>query len=110
MKTKVVNLFYEEYDVYIGRKDGFNNSGIYGNPFYIGQEIDLTGDGKKTIVDRKMSIQLYGLFFAHMIIRQDDIGDYFRKRIKELKGKQLGCFCKPKECHGDVIVKYLEEE
>ena len=27
------------------------------------------------------------------------------KRIPELKGKTLGCFCKPKSCHGDVLVE-----
>ncbi|HEB92024.1 MAG TPA: DUF4326 domain-containing protein [Gammaproteobacteria bacterium] len=25
----------------------------------------------------------------------------------ELKGKTLGCHCKPATCHGDVIVDYL---
>ena len=32
----------------------------------------------------------------------------FATRVKGLRGKQLGCFCKPKACHGDVIVEYLE--
>jgi hypothetical protein len=26
------------------------------------------------------------------------------KQLLELDGKTLGCFCKPKACHGDVIV------
>jgi hypothetical protein len=25
-----------------------------------------------------------------------------------LKGKRLGCFCKPLACHGDVIKEYIE--
>lgn len=29
------------------------------------------------------------------------------ERFKQLSGKNLGCWCKPKKCHGDVIVKIL---
>jgi len=33
--------------------------------------------------------------------------------LPELVGKTLGCFCKPKRCHGDFLVeqvkKYLEK-
>ncbi|WP_420902511.1 DUF4326 domain-containing protein [Pseudoflavitalea rhizosphaerae] len=31
----------------------------------------------------------------------------FKDRIHQLKGKRLGCFCKPFPCHGDVIAAYL---
>lgn len=27
--------------------------------------------------------------------------------IEELRGKVLGCWCKPKKCHGDIILKKL---
>lgn len=27
----------------------------------------------------------------------------------ELKGKELGCWCKPEKCHGDVLVKLIKE-
>lgn len=27
----------------------------------------------------------------------------------ELKGKTLGCWCKPNKCHGDILVKLIEE-
>lgn len=30
--------------------------------------------------------------------------------IEELRGKTLGCWCKPKQCHGDVLVKILESK
>jgi hypothetical protein len=33
----------------------------------------------------------------------------FTRRIHELKDKTLGCFCKPKACHVDVIAEYLDE-
>lgn len=33
----------------------------------------------------------------------------FKRRVLELKGKILGCFCNdPKTCHVSIIVKYIE--
>jgi hypothetical protein len=29
-------------------------------------------------------------------------------RIPELKGKRLGCWCKPDACHGDVLIELVE--
>ena len=29
------------------------------------------------------------------------------KRLPELQGKILGCWCHPKPCHGDVLIQYL---
>ena len=29
------------------------------------------------------------------------------KDLHELKGKTLGCFCKPKSCHGDILVELV---
>lgn len=31
------------------------------------------------------------------------------KKLEELRGKTLGCWCKPERCHGDVLVELLEE-
>lgn len=30
-------------------------------------------------------------------------------KLDELNGKTLGCWCKPQACHGDVIVKLINE-
>ena len=30
--------------------------------------------------------------------------------LEELKGKELGCWCKPNSCHGDIIIKLLHEK
>jgi hypothetical protein len=29
--------------------------------------------------------------------------------LSELEGKVLGCWCKPKPCHGDVLVELIEQ-
>jgi hypothetical protein len=32
-----------------------------------------------------------------------------KKVLKKLKNKVLGCWCYPEKCHGDILIKILEE-
>lgn len=90
MKTTVVNIKFEPYDVYIGRA-GKNQDGYFGNPFKIGN-------------NRLESIEKFSLYF-HSRLHNDA---EFYDRVMSLKGKKLGCFCKPKDCHGDVIADFVD--
>lgn len=90
-KTKVVNIKKNKYDVYIGRA-GHNLDGYFGNPYRVGY------DGNRLEV-----LELYRKYFYDRI--NNDIE--FRERVYQLKGKTLGCFCKPEKCHGDIIADYL---
>jgi len=83
MKTTVVHCKQEEFDVYIGRPSK------WGNPFSIGR------DGSRSQVIQK---------YRDWIVHQDELLD----SLHELRGKRLGCWCKPKDCHGDVLVKLIE--
>lgn len=86
--TRVVNIKRtKKYDVYIGR------GGDYGNPYKIGR------DGTRDEV-----IERYKQWFYVRLSRDEN----FRDSIVALKGKTLGCYCKPEKCHGDVIVEFLE--
>ncbi len=87
-KSTVVNLYKNEYDVYIGRA-GHERDGYFGNPYHE--------------LSRTENVQLYREHF-HKRLKQDR---GFAKRVEELRGKRLGCFCKPQPCHGDVIVEYV---
>lgn len=29
--------------------------------------------------------------------------------LKKMKGKRLGCWCKPEPCHGDILLKIINE-
>lgn len=91
MPEKVVHCRKEKYDIYIGRPSK------WGNPY-------SHKDGTKAefvVKTRKESIEKYEEY-----IRQSRL----MKDIDELEGKILGCWCKPKSCHGDVLVKLLEEK
>ena len=76
----VVNCRDASYDVYIGRPSK------WGNPFEIGK------DGT-----RKQVISKY----REWVKTQPEL----LNNIDELKGKTLGCWCKPKSCHGDVLAE-----
>lgn len=82
-KTRVVHCKREDYDIYIGRPSK------WGNPFKIGE------DGARQEVIRK---------YREYILSNDEL----LKDLYELKGKTLGCWCKPSACHGDVLVDLIE--
>ena len=86
VETRVVNKYKEEYDVYIGRGTK------WGNPYVIGQH------GSRDEVIAKFKKDLWQKMKAGTITYTD---------LLELKGKRLGCFCKPQPCHGDVLVAAL---
>ncbi len=93
MKTAVMNIRKEPFDVYIGRA-GRGQSGYFGNPFSIGAGV--------TREHARESFRQY----VYQRIENDR---EFSKRVEELRGKRLGCFCKPFACHGDVIVEGLSK-
>ncbi len=83
--TKVINIERGgKYDVYIGR------GSVFGNPYAIG----FSGDREEVIRKFKYDFEREFLRFT-------------KKDVLKLKGKTLGCHCKPAACHGDVIAEYL---
>lgn len=95
VRTRVVSIIRERYDVYIGRC-GHYRDGTFGNPF------------DSAIYGRLVSIELYKSY----LYRFAELDLDFRRRLLELEGKILGCpgNCKPeRQCHGDVIIEWLED-
>lgn len=90
--TKVVNLYKEPYDVYIGRS-GKGMEGTFGNPFPL-----------KKGEDPGETLEKFKEYFYNRLEEDKD----FKNKVDQLKGKTLGCFCKPKPCHGDIIKQYLD--
>ena len=83
--AKVVNYNVESYDVLIDRRTK------WGNPFIIGRDGDRT-----EVIDK-----------YRQWIR---VNKELKGMLHELKGKRLGCCCKPKACHGDVLVEMVEAQ
>ena len=93
MQTVVVSIYKEQFDVYIGRA-GRGQDGYFGNPFRIGCGMSLED-----------AVQRFQRYFIDRIEKDSE----FKRRVLAVKGKRLGCFCKPKACHGDVIADWLNK-
>lgn len=86
-KTTVVHCKKEKFDVYIGRP------GIWGNPY------SHKNDTKAEFVvaSRDEAVAKY----KEYILNNPDL----LKKLHLLKGKVLGCWCKPQSCHGDILAE-----
>lgn len=93
MKTTVVNIKSSAYDQYIGRA-GHGQDGYFGNPFIL-----------KPWMKRGETLERYRKYFYDRLASDPE----FKERIHALRGKTLGCFCKPLPCHGDIIAEYLNQ-
>jgi hypothetical protein len=83
MNTTVVHFRKSKYDIYIGR------GSIWGNPFVIGHYTreEVIEDYRKWILTQPQLLA----------------------KLPELKGKILGCWCKPLACHGDVLAEMADK-
>lgn len=92
MKPKVVHCKKEPYDVYIGRR------GKWGNE-YSHKEGTLA---KYKVKNVKEAIANY---------KRDLLSDPEKilEVKQQLKGKVLGCWCKPGPCHGDILLQIANE-
>ncbi|WP_122336095.1 DUF4326 domain-containing protein [Pseudomonas coronafaciens] len=89
--TKVSNKdLGDSYDVYIGRGT------LWGNPYQMGKE------GTRDEVIAKFAYDFEKRFLK--------LPEKFDENIEKLRGKTLGCHCKPAACHGDVIASYLNSQ
>lgn len=84
----VVNKYKEPFDIYIGR------GSIWGNPFTIQEH------------GRDKCIELYRTYIINRIASEPLLA----QQLESLRGKRLGCFCKPQRCHGDILVELLSQK
>ena len=96
MSTTVVNIYREPCDVYIGRA-GHGRNGYFGNPF----KLPFGLDSPET---RAGVVEQFREYFLGRIEKDPE----YRQAVEGLRGRRLGCFCKPKPCHGDVIAAWLD--
>jgi hypothetical protein len=89
--TSIVNLKYDTYDVYIGR------GSIWGNPF--SHKNDTKALFK--VKSRKDALNCY----KEWILNGE--GQFLLDHLNDIEGKILGCYCKPMNCHGDILVEII---
>jgi hypothetical protein len=81
---EIVHCKRNLYDIYIGRPSK------WGNPFEIGKD----GNRKEVIIK-----------YENWIRSQPNL----IKELKKLNHCVLGCWCPPKPCHGNVLIKLFKE-
>ena len=89
---KVVHFKKDDYDIYIGRLPTGENKWAYPKDLR-----DLFPEG----TPRQEIINAYE---EYLLSNEDLMND-----LHELKYKTLGCWCKPKSCHGDILKKYVDK-
>lgn len=101
MTGKVVHCKKEASDVYIGRPT------IWGNPW---------AHKGGTIADFVVETREEAVANYEKWLSGDDFKDVLQerrseilKRLPSLKGKTLGCWCFPRKCHGDVLVRMAND-
>lgn len=90
MSTRVVNRRVDRFDVYIGRPSK------WGNPF--SHKEDTLAQFK--VKNRAAALAAY----EEWIRTQPEL----LAALSELKDKVLGCWCKPKACHGDILARLAD--
>ncbi len=82
----------EPYDIYIGRENKWLNlpQSKWANPFVMKNE--------------SMREEVLEKYKQHILNSPELIAS-----LHELDGKTLGCYCKPKKCHGDVLIELFNE-
>jgi hypothetical protein len=85
MSCSVVNLKKDKYDVYIGR------GSKWGNPFKMK---NYSKEERNRVCDE------YEEWFWTTDLPS---------QLHELKGKVLGCYCKPLRCHGDFLAREVNK-
>lgn len=95
----VVNIRKEEYDIYGGRPGNGIQYAPYGNPHAVGEKCKICG----VVHKRGEAIPLFEEYFYSE--QGIELRELVEKNIKP--GMRIGCFCKPKKCHCDIIADYV---
>lgn len=100
----VVHCQKAHYDIYVGRGKG----SIFGNPF-----THKEGTQAQVVVgSREEAVQAFRDWLAGTAWQEvePERRQAILDAIPTLKGKVLGCWCKPEACHGDVLAELANAE
>ncbi len=119
-------------NVYIGRNMSHYITGatgsIWGNPFVVANPNKNHKSNMRTYTPVKLGYSLVKpgytpVKLGYSLVKpgytlDESLAKYrqyiestpeLTKRLHELKGKTLGCWCKPNRCHGDILVELVEK-
>lgn len=81
------------------------------NSLYIGRDVQFYVPGTVASKWRNpYSVKKYGLKTALKMYRDHVINSDLYNCLEELENKELGCWCKPNQCHGDILIELYKEK
>lgn len=90
MGDRVVHCKRSKFDVYIGRPSP------WGNPFPVpSKNYDREKDPDRILERYEEHVRGSKFLMA---------------KLHELEGKVLACWCAPQRCHGDILVRIVDEQ
>jgi hypothetical protein len=91
-------------NVYIGRRGVVfidnqpfpPNDSVWANPYAMNRQADDVAIERRRVLD---------LYRQHLVQMEQSMGKqaYRDRLLAELNGRQLGCWCAPLSCHGDIL-------
>jgi hypothetical protein len=107
IRPKYANLeawMQDPNNVYIGRRGVVlinkrrfpPQDSIFANPFKVEGDDDLS---------RYRCVMAYSEYITKRLNTEPALVE----ELKKLRGKTLGCWCKPKMCHGDVLISLIAQ-
>jgi hypothetical protein len=106
METRVVNMKTEPWDIYIGRK--WDSKDHFGNPFSHLSNIKNT----IKVATRNEAVEKYRQWLMGLVDNniEPERRQWILNNLHLLQGKKLGCFCHPKNCHGNILKELVENK
>jgi Domain of unknown function (DUF4326) len=96
-------------NVYIGRKGIVfidnqrfpHNDSFWANPYAMNKQADDIAIERRRVLD---------LYRQHLVQMEQSMGKqaYRERLLNELEGHQLGCWCSPLPCHGDILRREIQ--
>lgn len=119
-KTKIINIskanlklmgydsleqwLMNEDHIYIGRNMSYYIKGAKKSKWYNPYRVRKQGKEYRT------SVKYYSMDESLRMYREYILSsEELKGSLRELRGKTLGCWCKPNRCHGDVLMKLVDE-
>jgi hypothetical protein len=78
--------------VFINKERFPKKTSYWANPYTVKKE------------GRDKCLELYEIYIREKIKKEEGF-----EELKKLRGKVLGCWCHPEKCHGDILLKIINE-
>lgn len=94
-KANLVRLGYADLEAW--KKDP--------NHEYIGRHVQYVPGATASKWGNPFTVKKYGLDQCLIKYREYAVLKFTQQELLSLRGKTLGCWCKPGKCHGDILAE-----